>query len=50
VGGDFGKIAHAYQFFNNATEAAEWFNSQRFENTYFLIKGSRSMQMEKILG
>jgi len=50
VGGDFGKIAHTYQFFNNATEAAEWFNSQRFENTYFLIKGSRSMQMEKILG
>ena len=49
VGGDFGKINHNYQYFNNSTEAADWLRQQQFENAYLLIKGSRSMAMEKVL-
>lgn len=50
VGGDFAKIDHSFHFFPNATEAKTWFDLQGFENTHILIKGSRSMQMERILG
>ncbi len=49
VGGDFGKIPHPYLFFNNSGEAKEWFQRQSINHTYILIKGSRSMQMERIL-
>ena len=49
VGGDFLKVQHPYTSFTNATEAREWLRQQHFENTYLLIKGSRSMQMEKVL-
>lgn len=49
VGGDFGKIKHAYTYFNNSAEAAGWLQGQHFENAYLLIKGSRSMAMEKVL-
>lgn len=49
VGGDFLKIEHPYLQFKNADETKEWMQQQHFENTYFLIKGSRSMQMEKVL-
>ena len=47
VGGDFLKIKHPYLSFTNAEEAAKWLVSQAFNNTAFLVKGSRSMQMEK---
>jgi UDP-N-acetylmuramoyl-tripeptide--D-alanyl-D-alanine ligase len=49
VGGDFLKIEHPYLQFKNVEEAKGWVQEQFFENTYLLIKGSRSMQMEKIL-
>jgi UDP-N-acetylmuramoyl-tripeptide--D-alanyl-D-alanine ligase len=49
VGGDFLKINHPYKKMANALEAAAWFRDQQFHDTYFLIKGSRSMQMEKVL-
>lgn len=49
VGGDFLKIDHPYISFSNAVEAKAWLQQQRFENTHLLIKGSRSMQMEKVL-
>jgi UDP-N-acetylmuramoyl-tripeptide--D-alanyl-D-alanine ligase len=48
VGGDFGKIEQPFEYFNNSVEAASWLQQQKFENTYFLVKGSRSIQMEKI--
>ena len=48
VGGDFGRIKHPFQYFSSSPEAAKWVQQQTFENTYFLIKGSRSIQMEKI--
>jgi UDP-N-acetylmuramoyl-tripeptide--D-alanyl-D-alanine ligase len=49
VGGDFGKIPHSYLYFNHSNEAREWLLQQHFENTKMLIKGSRSMQMEKVI-
>jgi UDP-N-acetylmuramoyl-tripeptide--D-alanyl-D-alanine ligase len=49
VGGDFGKIQNDFIYLSNSTEAKDWFLKQGFENTYLLVKGSRSMQMEKII-
>ena len=50
VSGDFENIDHGFTFFPNSTEAKSWFDQQGFEHTHILIKGSRSMQMERILG
>jgi UDP-N-acetylmuramoyl-tripeptide--D-alanyl-D-alanine ligase len=49
VGGDFMKIDHPFTRQENAEQAGEWFRQQSFHDTYFLIKGSRSMKMEKVL-
>ncbi len=49
TGGDFLKIDHPYTRFTNAGEARDWFQAQQFSNATILIKGSRSMQMEKVL-
>jgi UDP-N-acetylmuramoyl-tripeptide--D-alanyl-D-alanine ligase len=49
VGGDFLKLKHQYHSFKNSSEAKEWLNTQHFTDSYFLIKGSRSMQMEKAI-
>ncbi len=49
VGGDFLKIKHPYRSFNNAEEAEKWLASRHFQNTAFLVKGSRSMEMERVL-
>lgn len=50
VGGDFDKTIHPYHYFTTSTEAKEWLQLQQFKNALLLIKGSRSMQMEKVLG
>jgi UDP-N-acetylmuramoyl-tripeptide--D-alanyl-D-alanine ligase len=50
VGGDFLKLQHPFLSFENSEQAKEWWQQQHFENAHVLIKGSRSMQMEKILG
>ncbi|WEK36288.1 MAG: UDP-N-acetylmuramoyl-tripeptide--D-alanyl-D-alanine ligase [Candidatus Pseudobacter hemicellulosilyticus] len=49
VGGDFARLHHPFQKMTDSTAAAEWFRAQDFKDTHFLIKGSRSMQMEKVL-
>ncbi|MBZ5858441.1 UDP-N-acetylmuramoyl-tripeptide--D-alanyl-D-alanine ligase [Flavihumibacter profundi] len=49
VGGDFANISHPFIQLSSSNEAAEWFRQQNFSNTQVLIKGSRSMQMEKVL-
>ena len=49
VGGDFLKITHPYKSFSNAEEAGGWLASQILDNTALLVKGSRSMQMEKTI-
>lgn len=49
VGGDFDKTKHPYLYFNNSEQAKAWFINQSFNQAHILIKGSRSMQMEKVL-
>jgi UDP-N-acetylmuramoyl-tripeptide--D-alanyl-D-alanine ligase len=49
VGGDFSNIEHPYLYLENAAETASWLKQQQFTDTYILIKGSRSMGMEKVL-
>ncbi len=49
VGGDFSKIKHHYLYFSDSLAAKAWFLAQEFNNAYLLVKGSRSMQMEKII-
>lgn len=49
VGGDFMKVDHTYRRFHSSAEAGEWIQKTQPEHTFFLIKGSRSMQMEKLL-
>ena len=49
VGGDFLKIDHPFKKFNNSTEAGAWLKQQNYTDAYLLVKGSRSMQMEKVL-
>ena len=49
VGGDFLKIDHRYHSFQNSLSAKAWLDEMGFKNSYMLIKGSRSMQMEKLL-
>lgn len=49
VGGDFLKVPHPFRQFSNSREAAQWFREKNMQSSYILIKGSRSMQMEKVL-
>ena len=49
VGGDFAKVEHPYHYFPDSSTARQWVKSQSFEETSMLVKGSRSMQMEKVL-
>jgi UDP-N-acetylmuramoyl-tripeptide--D-alanyl-D-alanine ligase len=49
AGGDFMKIEHRYTRCSDAAEAKNWLQQQRFTHTTILVKGSRSMQMEKVL-
>jgi UDP-N-acetylmuramoyl-tripeptide--D-alanyl-D-alanine ligase len=49
VGGDFSKVQHPYLFLENAAAAAQWLQQQQFTDTYILVKGSRSIGMEKVV-
>ncbi|UAY51418.1 UDP-N-acetylmuramoyl-tripeptide--D-alanyl-D-alanine ligase [Ferruginibacter albus] len=49
VGGDYNKTTNPFINFSNAAEAKQWFQQQHFSNATILVKGSRSMQMEKVL-
>lgn len=49
VGGDFLKLAHSYISLPDAEAARSWLQSKNPENSYLLVKGSRSMKMEKAL-
>jgi UDP-N-acetylmuramoyl-tripeptide--D-alanyl-D-alanine ligase len=49
VGKNFGELNHSYINFDTSFQAKAWLQNQHFENTHILIKGSRSMQMEKVL-
>ena len=49
VGGDYNKNKHNYIFFENAIRAKDWYQNQHFTSVALLVKGSRSIQMEKVL-
>lgn len=49
VGGDFLKTNSPYRKFQTSAEAGEWFRHEKIKDARLLIKGSRSIQMEKIL-
>ncbi len=49
VGENFPKDGHSFHHFDNAALAKAWFENRHFENAYILIKGSRSIAMEKIM-
>jgi UDP-N-acetylmuramoyl-tripeptide--D-alanyl-D-alanine ligase len=49
VGGDFLKTDHPFVQFKSSADAKEWLKEQSFSNSYLLVKGSRSMQMEKVI-
>ncbi len=49
VGGDFLRVNTPYKTFENSREAGKWLKEQNISDAYLLIKGSRSMQMERVL-
>jgi UDP-N-acetylmuramoyl-tripeptide--D-alanyl-D-alanine ligase len=49
VGGDFENVEHPFRYFPDSNDAAAWLKEQHLENGLFLIKGSRSMKMERVM-
>ncbi len=49
VGGDFKAVAHLYHYFDTAIEAKTWLAQSANKEAMLLVKGSRSMQMERVL-
>ena len=49
VGNSFRELKHKYINYDAAFQVREWMQSRHIENAQILIKGSRSMQMEKVL-
>jgi UDP-N-acetylmuramoyl-tripeptide--D-alanyl-D-alanine ligase len=52
VGGDFLRVElpGSWLSFENARQAGDWLKNAGLSDTYILIKGSRSMKMEQVLG
>jgi UDP-N-acetylmuramoyl-tripeptide--D-alanyl-D-alanine ligase len=50
VGEEFRKVNASFKQFPNSADAADWFKQQNFEKVAALVKGSRSTQMEKVIG
>ena len=49
VGKDYKNLPAEYNHFESAADAKEWYHLQKFENAQVLVKGSRSMEMEKVI-
>jgi UDP-N-acetylmuramoyl-tripeptide--D-alanyl-D-alanine ligase len=49
TGGDYNKLKHPFINFENSLQVKDWYQQQHFTNANILIKGSRSMKMEKVL-
>lgn len=49
AGNDYKSIPEGYIHFGAAAEVAAWFREQDFEDSTILLKGSRSMMMEKVI-
>jgi UDP-N-acetylmuramoyl-tripeptide--D-alanyl-D-alanine ligase len=50
VGKEFENCQHAFTYFENSALAKNWLDQENFTNHFFLIKGSRGIQMEKMIG
>jgi UDP-N-acetylmuramoyl-tripeptide--D-alanyl-D-alanine ligase len=50
VGKEFENCQHAFIYFENSALAKNWLDQENFINHFFLIKGSRGIQMEKMIG
>ncbi|MEY4628906.1 MAG: UDP-N-acetylmuramoyl-tripeptide--D-alanyl-D-alanine ligase, partial [Bacteroidota bacterium] len=48
VGGDFEKTNHPYRYFKSSEDASEWLKKNLPTHSTILIKGSRSIKMEKL--
>ena len=49
VGKNFKEIKNNYIYFENSLQARDWLKKENIKNAQILIKGSRSIQMEKVL-
>jgi UDP-N-acetylmuramoyl-tripeptide--D-alanyl-D-alanine ligase len=49
VGGDFAFVEHPFIYCTDVSKAAEWIRNNAPSNALLLIKGSRSIRMEKLL-
>jgi UDP-N-acetylmuramoyl-tripeptide--D-alanyl-D-alanine ligase len=49
VGKEFENCQHAFTYFENSALAKNWLDQENFTNHFFLIKGSRGIQMEKMI-
>jgi UDP-N-acetylmuramoyl-tripeptide--D-alanyl-D-alanine ligase len=49
VGDNFKEVKHHYKYFDSSSALRDWFIRQHVENATILIKGSRNVQMEKVL-
>jgi len=49
VGKQFNEVKQRYINFENSRQANEWFKNEKPQNSQILVKGSRSMQMERVL-
>lgn len=49
VGKDFTDLPQDFLHFDSSLAAREWYKKQVFNDTSILVKGSRSLQMEKVL-
>ena len=50
VGPEFAKVkSRDKNHFNNITDLKGWFGKQNFKNTFFLLKGSRGLKLERLL-
>lgn len=49
VGDIFASVNHEYEQFKNSDEAARWYREKDYRGYQILIKGSRSMMMEKVI-
>ena len=49
VGQDYINLPSHFKKFENSLQARDWYRQQKFTNAHVLIKGSRSMQMERVI-
>ncbi|RYY49140.1 MAG: UDP-N-acetylmuramoyl-tripeptide--D-alanyl-D-alanine ligase [Chitinophagaceae bacterium] len=49
VGKDYLNLPEHFAHFTDAAQARDWYQQQHFSDAQILVKGSRSMQMEKVI-